>query len=91
MKLCPLCQRVKARSEFHRNTGTLDGRFSYCKPCRRDYDWDHKRKRVAAGLCSRCSNPAKPGRKNCVPCIDKFLRDIKNFEERRKSNSSGGG
>jgi hypothetical protein len=37
LKRCARCTRSRPLSEFVKHRATLDGRGSYCRPCRRDY------------------------------------------------------
>lgn len=37
-KRCPMCGRVLPIAEFPPNRTRKDGRYEYCRPCKRDYD-----------------------------------------------------
>lgn len=37
-KRCPMCKRTLPLSEFPPNKSRKDGRYGYCRPCKRDYD-----------------------------------------------------
>lgn len=38
MKRCPMCKRVLPLSDFPPNSARKNGRYEYCRPCKRDYD-----------------------------------------------------
>jgi len=42
MKECKRCNEVKDLSEFHLSKKGEKGRFSYCKPCRSEYNTNNK-------------------------------------------------
>ena len=37
-KRCPMCERTLPLSEFPPDKSRKDGRYGYCRPCKRDYE-----------------------------------------------------
>lgn len=59
MKICPKCQEGKELVEFGRDASRLDGRYTYCKKCRRN---PNRKDKIVLELASK-------GLKVCTLCL----------------------
>jgi len=85
-KVCTKCGLEKPVTEFSRSRAVKSGRASSCKVCYRAADKRMRSSRREADLCSRCGNPAEPGKTRCAGCNSKH-----NAKERRYTISNPDG